>query len=50
LADTVKKLASQIEEDYNNKNPLLIGILRGSFVFMTDLRLVDVGQFKLLQY
>lgn len=37
VADTVKKLASQIEEDYQDKNPLLVGILRGSFVFMADL-------------
>ncbi len=37
VADTVKKLAAQIKLDYHDKNPLLIGILRGSFVFMADL-------------
>jgi hypoxanthine phosphoribosyltransferase len=30
-------LASQISRDYRNKDPLLIGILKGSFVFMADL-------------
>ena len=34
---TVKRLAVEIKKDYQNKNPLLIGILKGSFVFMADL-------------
>ncbi len=39
---TVKKLATEIRRDYESKNPLLIGILKGSFVFMADLiRLLD---------
>lgn len=39
---TVKRLAAEIRQDYHNKNPLLIGILKGSFVFMADLiRLLD---------
>jgi len=33
----VKKLANEISEDYQSKNPILIGILKGSFVFMADL-------------
>jgi len=33
----VKKLATSITEDYRNKNSLLIGILKGSFIFMADL-------------
>jgi len=33
----VKKLANEISEDYQGKNPILIGILKGSFVFMADL-------------
>ncbi len=42
IADTVKKLAAEIREDYQGKNPLLIGILKGSFMFMADLvRLLD---------
>lgn len=34
---TVKRLAAEISQDYHGKNPLLIGILKGSFVFMADL-------------
>ena len=34
---TVKKLAAEIKKDYQSRNPLLIGILKGSFVFMADL-------------
>ena len=33
----VTKLARTIQHDYLNKNPLLIGILKGSFIFMADL-------------
>jgi hypoxanthine phosphoribosyltransferase len=39
---TVSKLAAEIRRDYQDKCPLLIGILKGSFVFMADLvRLLD---------
>ncbi len=39
---TVKKLAAEISKDYQGKSPLLIGILKGSFMFMADLiRLLD---------
>ncbi|MDP2729741.1 MAG: hypoxanthine phosphoribosyltransferase [Dehalococcoidales bacterium] len=34
---TVGKLAAEIKIDYQDKNPLLIGILKGSFVFLADL-------------
>jgi len=34
---TVRRLASEISSDYHHKNPLLLGILRGSFVFLADL-------------
>jgi len=34
---TVKKLADEIREDYHGKYPLLIGVLKGSFMFMADL-------------
>jgi len=40
-ADKIKKrvgeLARQIEKDYEGKNPILIGILKGAFVFLSDL-------------
>ncbi len=39
---TVNKLAAEISRDYQGKRPLLIGILKGSFIFMADLvRLLD---------
>lgn len=43
LHDTVKKLGEKISEDYKGKKLLLLGILKGSVVFMTDLmRSIDV--------
>ncbi len=33
----VDRLAGEIARDYKGKNPLLIGILKGSFIFMADL-------------
>jgi hypoxanthine phosphoribosyltransferase len=39
---TVKRLAAEIRGDYYGKYPLLIGVLKGSFMFMADLiRLLD---------
>ena len=39
----VKRLAREINRDYQHKHPLLLGILKGSFVFMADLiRLLEV--------
>lgn len=37
IAATIKRLASAITRDYQDKNPLLVGILKGSFVFLADL-------------
>ncbi|OGO57838.1 MAG: hypoxanthine phosphoribosyltransferase [Chloroflexi bacterium RBG_19FT_COMBO_47_15] len=37
IRQAVAKLASEIRRDYQDKQPLLIGILKGSFVFMADL-------------
>ena len=38
----VTRLAAAIKNDYQGKHPLLIGILKGSFIFMADLiRLLD---------
>ncbi|HEY50997.1 MAG TPA: hypoxanthine phosphoribosyltransferase [Dehalococcoidia bacterium] len=37
IETAVRRLASEISQDYRNKNPLLLGILRGSFVFLADL-------------
>ena len=33
----VRRLASEISKDYRHNNPLLLGILIGSFVFLADL-------------
>ena len=37
IAQAVQRLALEIEEDYQDKQPLLIGVLKGSFVFLADL-------------
>ena len=38
----VNRLAAEVRRDYQGKRPLLIGVLKGSFVFMADLiRLLD---------
>ncbi|MBN2187042.1 MAG: hypoxanthine phosphoribosyltransferase [Dehalococcoidia bacterium] len=37
IAKTITRLACEIERDYQGKQPLLIGVLKGSFVFMADL-------------
>lgn len=38
----VRRLAAEIKRDYEGKHPLIVGILKGSFVFMADLiRLLD---------
>ena len=37
IAEAIDRLASEIKRDYQGKQPLLIGVLKGSFVFMADL-------------
>jgi len=34
---TIKRLAAEITRDYHGKNPLIIGVLKGSFIFLADL-------------
>lgn len=42
IAARIIQLSSEITNAYRDKNPLLIGILKGSFVFMADLvRVLD---------
>ena len=42
IETAVSRLAAEIRNDYQGKSPLLIGILKGSFIFMADLiRLLD---------
>ncbi|NLI97239.1 hypoxanthine phosphoribosyltransferase [bacterium] len=37
IAERVSELAAEISEDYAGKNPIMIGILRGAWVFLADL-------------
>jgi len=37
IKDCVSRLAGEINRDYAGKEPLLVGILQGSFVFLADL-------------
>jgi hypoxanthine phosphoribosyltransferase len=39
----VAELGAQLSKDYEGKNPLLIGVLKGSFIFLADLaRAMDI--------
>ena len=43
IAEKVKELGAKITNDYRGKDILLIGVLKGSFVFMSDLvRAIDL--------
>ena len=37
IRDRIAELGTQISADYAGKDPLLIGVLRGVFIFMADL-------------
>jgi len=37
IEKAVSRLAREIEQDYRDKQPVLVGVLKGSFVFMADL-------------
>jgi hypoxanthine phosphoribosyltransferase len=37
IESAVSRLAAEITADYRQRNPVLIGILKGVFVFMADL-------------
>ena len=37
LKNRVAEIAAQIDKDYEGKEPVIISVLRGSFVFMADL-------------
>lgn len=43
LRERVEEMGKRITEDYKGKEPLLIGVLKGVFVFMADLiRFIDL--------
>ncbi|MUG93582.1 hypoxanthine phosphoribosyltransferase [Scytonema sp. UIC 10036] len=37
IAVTVNRLAKELDRDYENRSLLLVGILKGSFIFLADL-------------
>jgi len=37
IENRIKELGQQITNDYENKEPLLIGVLKGAFIYMADL-------------
>jgi hypoxanthine phosphoribosyltransferase len=37
LLQKIKQMGQQINSDYNNKEPVLIGVMNGAFMFMSDL-------------
>ena len=37
IAEKVQNIASTIDRDYKDMNPILIGVLNGAFVFLSDL-------------
>ena len=37
LTKRVKELGAEITADYEGKNPVIIGVLKGSFMFMADI-------------
>jgi hypoxanthine phosphoribosyltransferase len=55
IQQRIKELSAEISRDYEGKNPVFIGVLNGSFIFLSDLiRNVDidceVDFFKLSSY
>lgn len=37
ISERIRELAAEINNDYKGKNPIFIGILNGSFIFIADL-------------
>ncbi len=37
IQERIKEIASQINEDYKEKKPIILGVLNGAFIFMADL-------------
>ena len=43
LKERIAALGAELTRDYEDKNPIFVGVLKGCFVFMADLlRNVDV--------
>ena len=44
IRNAVAEIGKRISDDYKGKSPLIVGVLKGSFVFMADLiREIDLG-------
>lgn len=37
ISNRIKQIAKKLNKDYKDKNPIFIGILNGSFIFLADL-------------
>ena len=37
IAVTVRRLAEELDQDYQNLSPILVGVIKGSFIFLADL-------------
>lgn len=37
IAETVQRLAQELDRDYGDRSPVVIGILKGAFIFLADL-------------
>ncbi len=37
IAATVRRLAQELDRDYQNRSPMLVGVLKGAFIFLADL-------------
>jgi len=37
IEERIRQLGKQISDDYRDKNPIMIGVLNGGFIFMADL-------------
>ena len=37
IAATVRRLAQELDRDYEHRSPMLVGVLKGAFVFLADL-------------
>lgn len=52
IAATVIRLAGELDRDYADRSPVVIGILKGSFVFLADLvrkMQVPIGQVEFIR-
>jgi hypoxanthine phosphoribosyltransferase len=47
IADRVKELGAQIQKDYANRRPVIVVVLKGSFVFAADLmRAIELSNLR----